>query len=78
MAACGLVVLLGLGLDAFGVFAGDADELLEVLHPALVLRVEALLQLGQQAGALQDRLEHLLGRGGRGSSAGRRGAARSR
>src|SRR3954447_12831317 len=42
------------------VLAGDARQLLQVLHPARVLRVDALLQLGQVAGALQGGLQDLL------------------
>ena len=36
-----------------------ADELREVLHPALVLRVEARRELGEVAGAVEHRLDHL-------------------
>ena len=43
----------GVGLGALGVLPGDAHQLLQVLHPAGVLRVEALLQLGEVAAALR-------------------------
>ena len=38
--------------------AGHRDELREVLHPGLVLRVGARAQLGEVAGLLEHRLEH--------------------
>ena len=56
----------GVGGHPFAVLPGDADQLLQVLHPTGVLRVQALLQLAQVAGALQRRLQYLLRQSGRG------------
>ena len=45
--------------DPLAEFPCHTDELSEVLHPALVLRVGRGSQLGQQAGAVEDGLKHL-------------------